>query len=782
MPKSSRTIHPPNRPCCFLLLILPIMLSSVFISYLFYQDEKIHQNALHKSEEKYVIGQQQREIRKIFLNITTDLKILAESYSECSDKKYSHNSQSSLEGFTEILRLFSLHRQVYDQVRLMSKDGMERIRVNLVAGRSVILPEEKLQNKEKRYYFRNTIRLNPGEIFISPFDLNLEHGKIELPYKPMLRFGTPVADRHGNKQGAVLLNYLGQEILDQLVEREENGPHGKLMLLNQEGYWLYGEKRNDAWAFMWPKRAGHTFASRYPEAWKTIASDHSGQFTVDGSLYTFVTLHPLGEGMSCSTGNLNSFEKNQGEVRPEQYYWKLLTRLAVEQIEQEHLTPVKYSLLLFNVVLFTLLGPVGWLLINFYVSRETTRRELNHFKTVLDKTLDCVFMFDPKSLRFTYVNQGAMKQIGYSEEEFLQMTPLDIKPEYTEAVFKKISTSLTEGATKSLFFQTVHQHKNGTRIPVEVHLQYIEPMGDRACFVAVVRDITERKQAEEALKSAHQRLLTVLDSMDAMVYVVDLESYKLLFLNKYAVDIFGDITGSICWRSLLAGQDGPCDCCPNDMLRGDGEYAGRSYVWERQNPFNRHWYEMHDRVIKWFNGREVKIQIATDITERRRMERQLHHNAYHDCLTGLANRLLFYERFEEALSAAQRNRSKVALIFLDLNRFKPINDTYGHDTGDLLLCEVAHRLLISVRKVDLVARMGGDEFILLLPDLQSRDDVSRIVAQVNAALANPCQLTSDLEIIISAAMGTALYPDDGVLADELINIADELMYRNKRQR
>ncbi|CAK8723625.1 hypothetical protein KKHLCK_13055 [Candidatus Electrothrix laxa] len=277
MQKQFQSTHAPNRLYCFLLLIFPIALLSISISYVFYRDEKKHQDELHKSEEKYVIDQHEYGLSKLFLNITTDLTILAESYPECSDKE---NQRDALNKFTEILQLFSQHRQVYDQVRLISKDGMEQIRVNRIAGQSTIVPKEDLQHKGKRYYFQDTIKLNPGEVFISPFDLNLEHGAIEKPYKPMLRFGTPVFDREGNKQGIVLLNYLGQEILDQLANYTADRLHGKLMLLNRDGYWLYGEQQHDAWAFMWPERTKRTFGSRNPEACKTIASKYSGQFVL----------------------------------------------------------------------------------------------------------------------------------------------------------------------------------------------------------------------------------------------------------------------------------------------------------------------------------------------------------------------------------------------------------------------------------------------------------------------------------------------------------------------
>ncbi len=783
MQKQFQSIHSPNRLYCFLLLILPIMLLSLFISFLFYQDEKRHQDTLHKGEEKDIIRHHEQRIRRNFITITTDLQILAESYSKYTDGK---NSKRSLKNFTQILHLFSQHRQVYDQVRLLDKNGMEQIRINLVAGRSVIVPKKDLQQKGRRYYFQDTIKLGPGEVFISPFDLNMEHCTIEIPYKPMLRFGTPVFDQDGKKQGAVILNYLGQEILDQLTEGTADRLNGKLMLLNRDGYWLYGEQQQeDNWAFMWPEKASRTFGARYPDAWKTIATQPAGQFLTDDNLFTFATIHPLSDGMTStlttSIGCMATVKQSKQEINARDYSWKLVTQLPLDRIEQEHLTSARHNLLLFNLIFFVLLGPLGWLLISFYADRETTRLELNHFKNVLDKTLDSVFMFDPETLRFTYVNQGGQNQVGYSTEEFLKMTPVSIKPDFTETTFRKMVAKLTEGGTKSLFFQTALRHKNGTRIPVEIHLQYIEPDRSTACFVAIVRNISERKQAEETLKAAHQRLLTVLDSMDAMVYVIDTDSYEILFLNQYAAEIFGDITGSICWKELQKNLQNPCEFCPNDLLRNSSEYTDRSYVWERQNPVNKRWYELHDRVIKWLDGRDVKIQIATDVTERKIMEQQLHYSANHDCLTGLANRLLFYERLKQELASAEQNKSKLALVFIDLNKFKPVNDQYGHDVGDLLLQEVARRLLSSVREGDLVARIGGDEFILLLPQIQDNDDVQRVTGKANAALKDPCQLSLTLEITISAAMGTALYPDDGTLEDELLNTADGRMYSNKRQ-
>jgi PAS domain S-box-containing protein len=133
-------------------------------------------------------------------------------------------------------------------------------------------------------------------------------------------------------------------------------------------------------------------------------------------------------------------------------------------------------------------------------------------------------------------------------------------------------------------------------------------------------DITERKKAEAAVKESHERLLTVLNSLNAIVYVADMKTYEVLFINKYTHDFFGNIEGKICWQTLQAGQTGPCSFCTNDkLLNPDGKPAG-VYSWEFKNTFNNKWYYIQDRAVQWVDGRIVRMEIATDITDRKQVE------------------------------------------------------------------------------------------------------------------------------------------------------------------
>lgn len=183
---------------------------------------------------------------------------------------------------------------------------------------------------------------------------------------------------------------------------------------------------------------------------------------------------------------------------------------------------------------------------------------------------------------------------------------------------------------------------------------------------------------------------------------------------------------------------------------------------------------------RWSEEHGARIGVARDVSSLRQAEADLLFLAHHDPLTQLTNRSLFNDRLETALRAAHRNSSQLALLFLDVNDFKRINDGHGHGVGDRVLCEMARRLERCVRETDTVARMGGDEFIVLLTDIQSRDVVSAKVEQIRAIMAEPLDPEFGGLQMPSFSIGIACYPADGEDADTLLSHADSDMYRLKR--
>ncbi|MGZ3514499.1 MAG: diguanylate cyclase domain-containing protein, partial [Thermodesulfobacteriota bacterium] len=174
------------------------------------------------------------------------------------------------------------------------------------------------------------------------------------------------------------------------------------------------------------------------------------------------------------------------------------------------------------------------------------------------------------------------------------------------------------------------------------------------------------------------------------------------------------------------------------------------------------------------------IVMLSDVTERKRTEEELAYKATHDLLTGLPNRMLFKDRFSVAMAQAQRVHKKMAVVFLDLDRFKEVNDTLGHNVGDRLLCAVGNRLTELLRKTDTVARIGGDEFLLLLAEIDRVEDATIIAQKVLESVQDPFVVNGH-EIFITASIGIAFYPDDGNEVDTLINRADKGMYSAKQK-
>ncbi|HET7403979.1 MAG TPA: diguanylate cyclase [Usitatibacter sp.] len=213
-------------------------------------------------------------------------------------------------------------------------------------------------------------------------------------------------------------------------------------------------------------------------------------------------------------------------------------------------------------------------------------------------------------------------------------------------------------------------------------------------------------------------------------------------------------------------------------LNTRGQWQGE--IWNRRK--NGEIFPAWATISAVRNGHgEVASCVGTfsDITERKRQEALITYQAHHDALTGLPNRSLFQDRVEQALAIARRHdRQDVAIMFLDLDRFKQVNDSFGHDVGDLLLKEVARRLRAAVRESDTVARLGGDEFTVLLPELAGADGAAAVADKILEATREPCRIAGH-ELFITTSIGIALYPRDGAGVDALMKTADAAMYQVK---
>ncbi|PIW42231.1 MAG: GGDEF domain-containing protein, partial [Zetaproteobacteria bacterium CG12_big_fil_rev_8_21_14_0_65_55_1124] len=464
-----------------------------------------------------------------FQSIVSDLVVVSghEQLRLLANEAAGNNYDSLADEFLVLCK----NKKMYDQVRFLDATGMELIRANFNNGHPAIVPKDQLQSKAGRYYFKGAISLEQGEVFVSPLDLNIEGGAIEQPIKPTIRFGLPVFNSKGEKQGIVVLNYFATRLMDMIGNvAHESTAQGFGLLINSDGYFLKGMRSEDEWGFMLPERKDRTFSRLFPGAWDRVSHKLSGQILDDQGLFTFTTVFPLIEGLRSSSGSLEEMGLNSDRLNASQYYWKIVS-------------------------------------------------------------------FTPH---------------------------------------------------------------------------------------VALRGMTR-----------HLRIL-------------------LLFSNA----IF----------SLLAG------------------------------------------IGLWFMAKAmVKRQLAED---------ELTRMAHFDLLTGLPNRPLLYDRLGVALANAQRNKQPLSVFFLDLDGFKGVNDSLGHEAGDHVLIEVATRLQHCIRGSDTVARLGGDEFVLVLSSTTDPEAAGAIATKVIKTLSEPIMF-NDQPCSIGASIGIAIYPKDGETQDALMSKADTAMYAAK---
>lgn len=415
--------------------------------------------------------------------------------------------------------------------------------------------------------------------------------------------------------------------------------------------------------------------------------------------------------------------------------------------------------------------------------QKQSEKELLQFKSTLDQTLDCVFMFDANELRFFYANEGALRQVGYEKSELFTMHPYDIKPEITEENFRQKMAPLLSGETASITFDTLHQHKSGKLIPVEAFVQFVAPKnGNSPHFVAIVRDITERKRIEQALLEQARYTQTIIDNMVNGLITIDAQGVVQSF-NLAAQQMFGYEAQEILGKNIKILMPAPHRDMHDTYLQnfktiGEARVLGVSREIQGLRK-DGHLFPIEIAVSKILhNGKNQYVGLVTDITERKQNEARMRYLATHDALTGLPNRTLFMDRLSHDIARAQRDKTLVGVLLLDLDNFKVVNDSFGHHQGDILLCEVASRLKSLIRAGDTIARLGGDEYAAIIVGAEHEGQVLVAAERLLAAMREPV-LINQRELAPTASIGYSLFPNDAKDPMTLLRHADAAMYASK---
>ena len=402
--------------------------------------------------------------------------------------------------------------------------------------------------------------------------------------------------------------------------------------------------------------------------------------------------------------------------------------------------------------------------------RKKVEEELKLRAQLIDNATDCIFLHGFEQ-NFIYVNETMCKTHGYSREEFMNMQLSDIiSTEHAEFLKKRYQQLHDEGYDT---FESKHFHKDGSIIPLEIHSRIIE-LEDRRLILTVARDITERKTAEEELKLRAQ----LLDNATDFIFLRDLDG-NYAYVNESALKALGysqeEFMKLKVNKAVASGYTWVKGSLMEELKEKDTVTFETALKCKDGSTIP---VESHACLIK-SSGKKFILSTVRNITERKKFEEAIKQLAYHDPLTGLPNRTLFNDRVTLALAHATRYDGRFALLMMDLDKFKEVNDTLGHDIGDELLKGVSRRLKSAIRKVDTVSRMGGDEFVLLISELTNEEDAANVAQKILKSINQPFVLDKN-EINITTSIGIAVYPEDGKDIDDLIKHADFAMYTIKR--
>jgi len=413
------------------------------------------------------------------------------------------------------------------------------------------------------------------------------------------------------------------------------------------------------------------------------------------------------------------------------------------------------------------------------LTEETLARSEAKFRTLFDSTGDAILMLDTK--RFFDCNQAALDLFGLqSHEELRTYHPADLSPA-TQAcgtdsmtlAKKLIDTALKKGAAR---FEWIHKRADtGKEFICDIMLNSLM-LDDRLVLQTTIRDISKQKEIEADLRIA----AIAFESQEAME-VTD-PTGTILRVNKAFRKITGYTSEEVIGKNPRTFKSNYHNAgfytAMWQRLIKTGAYTGE--VWNQRKNGEIYPAQLNITAVKNASGSVINyVGTFTDISTRKATEARVGFLANHDHLTQLPNRELFYDRLSQAFSQSRRKDENFALLFLDLDGFKPINDTYGHEAGDTILKVVAKRLQTCVRNMDTVARMGGDEFAIIITALKDPLSAEMMAKKIIHTIAEDIKVTSSISCSIGVSIGIAIYPDHGSELDKLMHAADTAMYTSK---
>lgn len=458
----------------------------------------------------------------------------------------------------------------------------------------------------------------------------------------------------------------------------------------------------------------------------------------------------------------------------------------------------------FNLPIETLQWVVlGIILVTFsviggYISSLRTKisKDSSTIKNLTDNIQDVIFVLD-MNLNYTYISPSVKNLRGYEPEEVLKQTPLDAITPSSLELAKSTLSEVMELETlehKDGIYRTLQleiKRKDGSTVWTETKFSFMrDKQKQPAGILGVMRDITERKQAEsqmaamyEAIRQGEEKYRNILENIQESYFEVDLKG-NFTFFNDSMCRIVGYSKEELLGMNhkKLTNQETAKEVFQAFHKVYTTGAPSKAFDWQiiRKNGDKRY-VEASVTLRKDSSGKPIGFKgMVRDITERKRTEQQINYMATHDTLTGLPNRLMFSQLLNHAIRSAQRHKRQLAVLFIDLDRFKSINDSLGHDAGDRMLREMARRFKRTLRAEDVVGRLGGDEFIILIEEVDDLSQISNVAHKILASTIQPLSLQGE-DCRVTASIGISIYPGNGTDEQTLIKNADMAMYFAKEE-
>ncbi|UOY91788.1 EAL domain-containing protein [Ectobacillus sp. JY-23] len=400
------------------------------------------------------------------------------------------------------------------------------------------------------------------------------------------------------------------------------------------------------------------------------------------------------------------------------------------------------------------------------------------YKSLFDYNPNASYVLDTQG-SFIIVNDATFTLTGRTEDELLSMNfiPL-IREDHLEVTLMHFNEAL-QGKQRS--FDTVILHKDGRSVDLRVIAVPILIQGEIHGVIGIAEDVTEKNKIQKELLVSKSQLQNMFNSLDVCVWTLDKESYTFK-ISPACEEIYGVTVKEFqedwqIWRSFIHPEDQEEIESRYQEVLGGQSWTSEYRIISRDGKTK--WLYNYVMPIKDEMGNIIRFDgVVTDISGRRKIEEDLHVMAFQDALTGLPNRRMFNKRLEKALKRAKKCNTKLAVMYLDLDRFKFINDSLGHQAGDRLLQLVSKRLTETMDDRTVISRQGGDEFSILIENVKDIQHIESIAKSLLHIITKPLQLEG-YEYILTTSIGVSIYPDHADTADGLIKRADQAMYRAK---